>query len=56
MSPQEHVMADADPGADDVYIDTRRQLHCVAEILIAGPQYRTAGTFRMSMPVNEPPR
>ena len=33
-------------GFDEVYVDTRRQLRGVAESLIAGPQYRTAGTIR----------
>lgn len=42
-------MADAHPGADDVYTDTRRQLHGVAEILIAGPQYRTEGTIKLTV-------
>jgi hypothetical protein len=41
-------MADVHPGVDDVYIDTRRQLHGVAEILIAGPQYRRHGTIRLA--------
>jgi hypothetical protein len=31
-------------GFDEVYVDTRRQLRVVAESLIAGPQYRAAGT------------
>ena len=33
-------------GFDEVYVDTRRQLRGVAESLIAGPQYRAAGTIR----------
>lgn len=40
-------MADAQPAADDVYVDTRRQLHGAAESLIAGPQYRRDGTIRL---------
>ena len=42
-------MADLRPGSDDVYVATRRQLHGVAEILIAGPQYRTSGTIRLAV-------
>ena len=36
-------------GFDEVYVDTRRQLRGVAESLIAGPQYRTAGTIRLAV-------
>jgi hypothetical protein len=36
-------------GFDEVYVDTRRQLRGVAETLIAGPQYRTAGTIRLAV-------
>jgi hypothetical protein len=36
-------------GFDDVYVDTRRQLRGVAESLIAGPQYRAAGTIRLAV-------
>jgi hypothetical protein len=36
-------------GSDDVYVDTRRQLRGVAESLIAGPQYRAAGTIRLAV-------
>ena len=36
-------------GFDDVYVATRRQLRGVAESLIAGPQYRTAGTIRLAV-------
>jgi hypothetical protein len=32
-----------------VYVDTRRQLRGVAETLIAGPQYRSAGTIRLAV-------
>lgn len=31
------------------YVATRRQLHRVAESLIAGPQYRAAGTIRLAV-------
>jgi hypothetical protein len=34
---------------DEVYVDTRRQLRGVAESLIAGPQYRAAGTVRLAV-------
>ena len=34
---------------DEVYVDTRRQLRRIAESLIAGPQYRTAGTIRLAV-------
>jgi hypothetical protein len=37
---------DAVPS-DDLYVDSRRQLHGVAEMLIAGPQYRSHGTIRL---------
>ncbi|MFY9490186.1 MAG: hypothetical protein WAP49_04835 [Mycobacterium sp.] len=33
----------------DPFIATRRQLHAVAENLIAGPQYRAAGTIRLAV-------
>lgn len=33
----------------DRYVTTRRQLHQVAESLIAGPQWRTAGTIRLTV-------
>jgi hypothetical protein len=39
-------MADA---SDEVYVATRRQLRGVAESLIAGPQYRAAGTIRLAV-------
>jgi hypothetical protein len=46
-------MASATPGVHlrggDVFCDTRRQLHGVAEILIAGPQHRRTGTIRLSV-------
>jgi hypothetical protein len=34
---------------DETYICTRRQLRGVAESLIAGPQYRAAGTIRLAV-------
>jgi hypothetical protein len=34
---------------DAAYVDTRRQLRGVAESLIAGPQYRAAGTIRLAV-------
>ncbi len=36
-------------NVDRVYIATRRQLRGVAESLIAGPQYRMAGTIRLAV-------
>ena len=36
-------------GHDDVYVNARRQLRGVAESLIAGPQYRAAGTVRLAV-------
>ncbi|MBX7432924.1 hypothetical protein JDV09_12515 [Mycobacterium sp. Y57] len=36
-------------GWEHVYADTRRQLRGVAESLIAGPQYRSAGTIRLAV-------
>jgi hypothetical protein len=36
-------------GFDELYVDTRRQLRGVAESLIAGPQYRAAGTIRLAV-------
>jgi hypothetical protein len=33
----------------EVYVSTRRQLRGVAESLIAGPQYRAAGTVRLAV-------
>jgi hypothetical protein len=36
-------------GFDRIYADTRRQLRGVAESLIAGPQYRAAGTIRLAV-------
>ena len=36
-------------GSDDTYVATRRQLHQVAESLIAGPQHRSAGTIRLAV-------
>lgn len=36
-------------GFGEVYVDTRRQLRGVAESLIAGPQYRAAGTIRLAV-------
>lgn len=33
----------------DAYVRTRRQLHGVAEILIAGPQHRRHGTIRLAV-------
>lgn len=38
-----------DEGAARTYVDTRRQLRGVAESLIAGPQYRAAGTIRLAV-------
>lgn len=35
--------------AESTYVDTRRQLRGVAESLIAGPQYRAAGTIRLAV-------
>ena len=34
---------------EETYADTRRQLRGVAESLIAGPQYRAAGTIRLAV-------
>jgi hypothetical protein len=34
---------------EETYADTRRQLRGVAESLIAGPQYRSAGTVRLAV-------
>lgn len=34
---------------NDLYVATRRQLRGVAESLIAGPQYRAAGTIRLAV-------
>jgi len=34
---------------DETYVATRRQLRGVAESLIAGPQYRAAGTIRLAV-------
>lgn len=34
---------------DAIYVSTRRQLRGVAESLIAGPQYRAAGTIRLAV-------
>jgi hypothetical protein len=34
---------------DDTYAATRRQLRGVAESLLAGPQYRSAGTIRLAV-------
>ena len=42
-------MTDARAVPDDVYVDTRRQLHGAAESLIAGPQYRRDGTIRLTV-------
>ncbi|ODQ85834.1 hypothetical protein [Mycolicibacterium holsaticum] len=36
-------------NVDQVYIATRRQLRGVAESLIAGPQYRMAGTIKLAV-------
>ncbi len=36
-------------GAEGVFVATRRQLHGVAESLIAGPQYRASGTIRLAV-------
>src|SRR5690349_9355159 len=36
-------------SSDRIYADTRRQLHGVAELLIAGPQYRAHGTIRLTV-------
>jgi hypothetical protein len=33
----------------DTYVRTRRQLHGVAEILIAEPQHRRNGTLRLAV-------
>jgi len=38
--------------ADLVYAGTRRQLHAVAERVIAGPQYRVHGTIRLAIGPN----
>ena len=35
--------------SDSAVVSTRRQLHAVAENLIAGPQYRAAGTIRLAV-------
>jgi len=35
--------------ADSAVVSTRRQLHAIAESLIAGPQYRAAGTIRLAV-------
>jgi hypothetical protein len=37
------------PDASDAFVATRRQLRGVAESLIAGPQYRVAGTIRLAV-------
>jgi hypothetical protein len=42
-------MPDSQAVAEDVYIDTRRQLHAAAESLIAGPQFRRDGTIRLGV-------
>lgn len=36
-------------GFDETYVATRRQLHQIAESLVAGPQYRAAGTIRLAV-------
>jgi len=36
-------------GFGKVYVETRRQLRGIAESLIAGPQYRAAGTIRLAV-------
>jgi hypothetical protein len=36
-------------GFDEVYVDTSRQLRGVAESLIAGRQYRAAGTIQLAV-------
>jgi hypothetical protein len=36
-------------GFDGIYVATRRQLRGIAESLIAGPQYRKAGTIRLAV-------
>ena len=36
-------------GFVELYVDTRRQLRGVAESLMAGPQYRAAGTIRLAV-------
>ena len=36
-------------GFADTYVATRRQLRQVAESLVAGPQYRAAGTIRLAV-------
>lgn len=36
-------------GLVDTYVATRRQLHQIAESLIAGPQFRAAGTIRLAV-------
>jgi hypothetical protein len=36
-------------GFYDIYVATRRQFRGVAESLIAGPQYRAAGTIRLAV-------
>lgn len=35
--------------SDSDVVSTRRQLHAIAENLIAGPQYRAAGTIRLAV-------
>jgi hypothetical protein len=35
--------------SDSLVVSTRRQLHAIAESLIAGPQYRAAGTIRLAV-------
>jgi len=36
-------------GFDGIYVATHRQLRGIAESLIAGPQYRRAGTIRLAL-------
>ena len=38
-----------DDAAPEVPVATRRALHAVAERLLAGPQYRTSGTIRLTV-------
>jgi hypothetical protein len=40
-----------DDGRHDAYASTRRALHGVAELLLAGPQHRRSGTIRLRVTV-----
>jgi hypothetical protein len=37
------------PAGTDVLVRTRRALHGVAEVILAGPQYRSSSTIRLSV-------